>query len=289
MLPKAGYRQLFPLCARHFGEKFTLSQDAFQKLLRENGLMLRKRRFRPRTTDSRHGFKRYPDLLNTSPKRQATRPGELVVADITYIACQGDFAYLSLLTDAYSRCIVGYHLHPTLSTEGPLRALEMAFRFFDDHQIDIKDMIHHSDRGVQYASSIYTELLRQRGCRISMTQTGDPLHNALAERTNGTIKNSWDVSDPKQSFEDACRAVELAVERYNALRPHQALGMRAPLEALESYRPPAPQALPVPAKSLAITNASFRMAIFDAVNSSELNQPTLSTPPVPSTDPVNQQ
>lgn len=287
MLPKAGYRQLLPLCARYFGEKFTLSRDAFIKVLRENGLMLRKRRFRPRTTDSRHGFKRYPDLLNTSPKRQATRPGEIVVADITYIACQGDFAYLSLLTDAYSRCIVGYHLHPTLSTEGPRKALEMAFRFFDDHKIDIKDMIHHSDRGVQYASSAYTERLLQRNCRISMTQTGDPLHNALAERTNGTIKNSWDVSDPKQSFEDACRVVERAVERYNALRPHQALGMRSPLEVLENYRPPEHPSLPVPAKSLDMPSNSFRIAIFDAVNSRGDIRSSLSTPPVPSNDPVN--
>ncbi|GAA5576456.1 IS3 family transposase ISPg5 [Porphyromonas gingivalis] len=198
-LPKAGFRELFVLCKQYFGEKFSIARDRFCRLLRANDLMLRKRRFRPKTTDSRHRFYRYEDLLNTEPKLVAKHPGELVVADITYVVYWG--AYLSLLTDAYSRCIVGHCLHPTLEVEGCLSALHQAFDFYRQHRIDTTDMIHHSDRGIQYASTRYTALLRDRSCRISMTQTGDPLHNALAERMNNTIKNSWYISSEEQSFQ----------------------------------------------------------------------------------------
>lgn len=212
------------LCQQYFGPKFTLGRDRFCALLRRHGMMLRKRSVRPRTTNSRHRLYKYEDLLNTEPKFVPQRPGELLVADITYVAYQDGFAYLSLLTDAYSRCIVGYCLHPTLEVEGCLNALHQAFAFYDQHQIDTSNMIHHSDRGIQYAGKSYTDLLHGRGCRISMTQTGDPLHNALAERMNNTLKNSWHISSSKQSFDQALLSVEQAVRMYNEARPHQALG-----------------------------------------------------------------
>lgn len=211
-----------------------IGRDRFCQLLRSNDLMLRKRRFRPKTTESRHRFYRYEDLLNTEPKLVAKRPGELVVADITYIVYRGGFAYLSLLTDAYSRCIVGHCLHPTLEVEGCLRALHQAFDFYQRHRIDTTDMIHHSDRGIQYASTGYTALLRDRGCRISMTQTGDPLHNALAERMNNTLKNSWYISSERQSFQEAKQCVERAVLMYNEARPHQALESKTPMQIILS-------------------------------------------------------
>ena len=154
--PKAGFRELFGLCRQRFGSKFTLGRDRFCDLLRANGLMLRKRRYRPRTTNSNHPFHKYEDLLNTEPKYESRHPGALIVADITYIAYRGGFAYLSLLTDAYTRCIVGHCLHPTLEVEGCVQALDKAFDFYKQHNIDIQDMIHHSDRGVQYASDRYT-------------------------------------------------------------------------------------------------------------------------------------
>ena len=161
-LPKAGFRELFLLCKQYFGEKFTIGRDRFCALLRANDLMLRKRRYRPRTTNSNHPYHKYNDLLNTEPKYEPKQPGDLVVADITYIAYRGGFAYLSLLTDAFSRCIVGHCLHPTLEVEGCVRALNQAFDFFKQHNINTHNMIHHSDRGVQYASARYTDLLRAR-------------------------------------------------------------------------------------------------------------------------------
>ena len=111
------------LCQQYFGSKFTLGRDRFCALLRRHGMMLRKRSVHPRTTNSWHRLYKYEDLLNTEPKFVPQRPGELLVADITYVAYQDGFAYLSLLTDAYSRCIVGYCLHPTLEVEGYLNAL----------------------------------------------------------------------------------------------------------------------------------------------------------------------
>ena len=232
-LPKAGFRELFLLCKQHFGEKFVIGRDRFCALLRANDLMLRKRRYRPRTTNSAHPFHKYEDLLNTDPKYVPGKPGDLVVADITYIAYRGGFAYLSLLTDAYTRCIVGHCLHPTLEVEGCITALEQAFEFYKKHKTDIRHMIHHSDRGVQYASSRYTQLLTDRGCRISMTQTGDPLHNALAERINNTLKNSWYISSEDQTLEEAAQAVAQAIRMYNEARPHQAIGGRTPMQLLQ--------------------------------------------------------
>ncbi|PDP77703.1 IS3 family transposase, partial [Porphyromonas gingivalis] len=227
------------LCQQYFGPKFTLGRDRFCALLRRHGMMLRKRSVRPRTTNSEHRLYKYEDLLNTEPKFVPQRPGELLVADITYVAYQDGFAYLSLLTDAYSRCIVGYCLHPTLEVEGCLNALHQAFAFYDQHQIDTSNMIHHSDRGIQYASKSYTDLLHGRGWRISMTQTGDPLHNALAERMNNTLKNSWHISSSKQSFDQALLSVDQAVRMYNEARPHQALRAKTPMQVItpESKNP----------------------------------------------------
>ena len=157
-------------------------------IFRSNGLCQRTSRKRPRTTNSNHNYYIYPDLLNVAPKFVATRLGAMVVADITYVNTGQGWAYLSLLTDASSRAIVGYALYKTLETEGPLKALEMAISFYEKYHIDMSTLIHHSDRGVQYCSNKYVERLKEHQINISMTQCGDPLHNALAERINNTIK-----------------------------------------------------------------------------------------------------
>ena len=158
-LPHSGCRQLYHLCGEFFGDKFVLGRDRFFDILRSNGLMLKRKRYRPHTTNSNHPFRIYDDLLNTYPKYIPQTHCRLLVADITYVPIDGGFAYLSLLTDGYSRAIVGYALHPTLSSEGPLKALQMALDFYRDRGIDIEGVIHHSDRGIQYASKEYTKKL----------------------------------------------------------------------------------------------------------------------------------
>ena len=234
-LPKAGCRELLELNRQYFGQKFTLGRDRFYDLLRANGFMLRKKRFRPRTTDSNHSNRIYPDLLNTMPKLKAKRAGELVVADITYVYCCEGFGFLSLLTDAYTRYIVGYCFYEALGAEGTIQGLEMANKGFEKVNIDIKDMIHHSDRGVQYTSAAYVNSLKYNNIQISMTQTGDPLHNALAERINNTVKNSWLFNNGELDFIAAGTSIDNAIHMYNTARPHLALGMKTPYEIMTGH------------------------------------------------------
>ncbi|MFD2937503.1 IS3 family transposase [Spirosoma flavum] len=158
-----------------------LGRDKFAKLLRDNGLLIRRRTRRAKTTWSNHPFRKYPNLVKG---KKVDAPNQLWVSDITYLPLPRGFAYLSLITDAYSRKIVGWKLHPTLEMEGPLSALKMALKANKTWQ----HLIHHSDRGVQYCCHAYTGLLRKNKIAISMTEQGDPYENALAERVNRTIK-----------------------------------------------------------------------------------------------------
>lgn len=241
-LPKAGMRELYEMCMRHFGDKMTIGRDQFFDLLRANGMTLR-RRCKPRTTNSNHNYYIYPDLLNTSPKLVAVRFGQLVVGDMTYVATASGWAYLSLLTDAATRLIVGWALSPTMEKNGPMEALEMAMEFYRFNGIvfgkeipEALRLIHHSDRGAQYCSNEYVNILKDNHIRISMTQTGDPLHNALAERMNNTIKNGWLSDCDNATFDEAKKMIAHAVAMYNNVRPHKALGMKTPMEQLETLR-----------------------------------------------------
>ena len=170
-MPKAGMRELHELCRRHFGQKFTIGRDQCYEIFRSNGLCQRKRK-RPRTTCSNHNHFIHGDLLNTTPKLVATRFGQLCVADITYVATNAGWAYLSLLTDAASRSVPGWSLQPTLGKEGPIGALNMALERYRAYGVDVSRLIHHSDRGVQYCCNEYVSILKAAGVRISMTQTG---------------------------------------------------------------------------------------------------------------------
>lgn len=231
-MPKAGMRQLYELCRRKFGGKFTIGRDQCFDIFRSNGLLQRRRK-RPRTTNSNHNYYIYPDLLNTTPKLKATRVGQLCVTDITYVATKYGWVYLSLVTDAASRMIVGWALSPSLSKQGPMEALNSAIEMYTRLGVPLSLLIHHSDRGVQYCCNEYVRLLVSKRIRISMTQTGDPLHNALAERMNNTLKNGWLFDTEDKSFEEVCQLVGRAIYLYNNVRPHQALGMRTPREEMK--------------------------------------------------------
>lgn len=230
-IPKAGMRELYELCRLKFGLKFTIGRDQCYGIFRSNGLCQRNRKH-PGTTYSNHNYFIYGNLLNTTPKLRPTGFGELCVADITNVATNTGWAYLSLVTNAASRVIVGWNLHPTLGKEGPIGALNMALECYRSYGIDPAGLIHHSDRGVQYCCNEYTALLKASGIRISMTQTGDPLHNALAERMNNTVKNGWLFDTRDKAFEKVRALVAKVVELYNTVRPHQSLGMRTPRQEL---------------------------------------------------------
>ena len=167
-------------------------------------------------------MKRYPNLAKGF---EPNGSNQLWVSDITYIRVREGFAYLSLITDAYSRKIVGYHLSEDLTARGPVAALRMALK--NNQERD--GLIHHSDRGLQYYSARYMKLIG-KNIRISMSEKSDPLENAIAERVNGILKQEL-LEKSFTSFTEATRQVDQAVTTYNNLRPHLSIDMLTPAEA----------------------------------------------------------
>lgn len=209
-----------------------MGRDKLFDLLRFHGLLIRKRKRTVKTTDSHHWLKKYPTLIK---ELVITTPEQLWVSDITYIRTLQGFSYLSLLTDAYSRKIVGYALHETLEAEGPLQALRMAISKHKRNAPFV--LIHHSDRGIQYCSAEYIAILRMENIAISMTQSGSPYDNSLAERVNGTIKNDF---FPKQIYKDHKEANEQIgriIAIYNEIRPHDSIDYLTPQQAHEKEGP----------------------------------------------------
>ena len=196
-------------------------RDRFFDFLRANGLLVERRKNYLVTTNSRHHFRKYSNLIK---ELALPAPNQVYVADITYIRTLDGFCYLALLTDAFSRKIVGYDLSLSLSIEGSMRALKMALK----QNGYPKGLIHHSDRGVQYCSYDYTGLLKKNGVKISMTEQNHVYENALAERVNGILKEEFLLGGTLISFKVAKKMVKQAVEIYNNERPHLALNYETP-------------------------------------------------------------
>jgi transposase InsO family protein len=208
------------LAAHHF----QIGRDAMFDLLSERGLLVTKRKRRGCiTTLSKHRFKKYPNIIRDFIP---VAPNQLWVSDITYIHLPNSFAYLSLITDAYSRKIVGFYLSKDLTAKGPLQALKMAFQA----NPNITGLIHHSDRGVQYCCDAYIKILKQKKIKISMTENGDPLENAIAERVNGILKGEL-LEEVFSNFQIAQREVAIACSTYNHLRPHGSIDNLKPADA----------------------------------------------------------
>jgi len=213
--------KLEPFMAQH---QIVIGRDAFFNLLSERNLLVRKRRRRkPITTFSDHWMRKYPNLIEGF---YPTAPNQLWVSDITYIVVGDGFAYLSLVTDAYSRKIAGFYLSKDLSAEGCIRALEMAL----DNNPILGRLIHHSDRGSQYCCSDYVKILNDNFIKISMTQNGDPRENAIAERVNGILKDEL-LDKSHLNYEEAIRNVSIAISIYNHQRPHGSIDYLTPIEA----------------------------------------------------------
>jgi transposase InsO family protein len=201
----------------------TIGRDAFFDLLRDHGMLVRKRRpGKPRTTDSCWWLKRYPNLAKDF---EPSGPNQLWVSDITYLRLMNGFVYLSLITDAYSRKIVGHHVSGKLLATGCVAALRMALAGNPERD----GLIHHSDRGSQYYSAAYMKTLGPE-IRISMTERSDPLENAIAERVNGILKQEL-LEKRYESLAEARAAVAQAVSTYNNLRPHMSIDMLTPAVA----------------------------------------------------------
>jgi putative transposase len=222
LMPRLGGRKLLHLIQPKLKGELHLGRDLFFDFLRNNGLLVRKRRYRARTTFSNHWLRKYPNLITGFQPDQAH---QLWVSDITYIDTEEGFAYLSLITDAYSRKIVGWALGNTLEAKHSVRALKMALRQLPK---GIKNVIHHSDRGVQYCCDDYVKILINKLFRISMTENGDPRENAIAERVNGILKDEWLNSMTFKTKEEARPHVEKIIKIYNQFRPHDSLDRNTP-------------------------------------------------------------
>ena len=228
-----GGGKLWKMYKREFGEEHSVGYNRFYDIIEKYNLKVRKKKRRVKTTDSGHGLPTYPNLVK---ELIPLRPNQLWVSDITYMVIylnaqtgEYDFCYLSLVTDYYTKEIIGWCVGETLEAKFAIEALNMALSRLNGNPAE--DLIHHSDRGVQYASYDYTKLLKKHNIKISMTECGDPKDNAVAERVNGIIKNELLMGTSFFSIEEVRKALKVAIDFYNNERPHMSLDWKTPAEA----------------------------------------------------------
>jgi len=198
-------------------------RDAFFDILRQEDLLVAYKRSRRRTTYA--GWRRYPNLIKDL---EITRTNQVWVGDITYITTEEGFVYLALLTDVFSRFIVGYDVSSSLAVEGSLRALDNAIGNAAEEELE--NLIHHSDHGVQYTALLYQDHMQEVSMKASMGEVGNCYDNALAERVNGILKNEYYLDALFLNLEHAHEAVKETIDLYNYDRPHLSLGMATPAD-----------------------------------------------------------
>lgn len=221
-MPRIGTRKLYHLIKDELAElNIKLGRDVLFSFLKAEHLLIKPKRSYTKTTNSKHWMKKHPNLIKNM---QVTKPEQLWVSDITYIQTDSGHNYLSLITDAYSKKIMGYELLENLSTKGPLKALESALKSRKYKH----DLIHHSDRGIQYCSLEYINKLKENNVKISMTENGDPYENAIAERINGILKYEFLIIDGFKNHMEAIKVINESVNIYNNERPHLSCCMLTP-------------------------------------------------------------
>lgn len=227
---KIGGRKLYERLKPGFNDlEYSLGRDKFFKILRDNDLLIHRKRKYVTTTNSSHRFRVYKNLIKGLI---VSRPGQVIVGDITYIETEEGFMYLALLTDVYCRRIIGYDISESLAVEGSIRSLKMAIKVIGD----VKGMIHHSDRGVQYCCREYVRILKEKQISISMAEKGNPYENAIAERVNGILKIEFLLDQRYRSKTEAKQSSIEAIKIYNEERPHMSLGYLTPEEKYQEYQ-----------------------------------------------------
>lgn len=225
-LPRLGTRKLYYLLKPEFEQQqIKLGRDRLFDYLREQKLLIQPKRRYTKTTLSKHWMKKHP---NRFADMDLSRPDEAYVSDITYVESGEGVHYLSLVTDAYSRKIVGHHLSKNMSAQEVVKALRQATA----KPRKPLPLVHHSDRGLQYCAELYQVELRKHGITPSMTDGYDCYQNALAERVNGILKQEFLLVKPR-SFGELKQVISESVQAYNARRPHLSLGMKTPNEVHE--------------------------------------------------------
>lgn len=223
LLPRVGTRKIYYMIKddlREQGLKF--GRDKLFELMRIYDLQIKPRRRYTQTTMSKHWMRKWPNIMKD---KEVLGQDQVWVSDITYIKTEEGNCYLNMITDAYSRKIMGYAVEENMETESMIGALKMALT---KRQNPLTKTIHHSDRGVQYCSKEYVQAATKNNIKLSMTENGDPYENALAERMNRTIKEEFGMDRRMKSKEQVKKLVEESIFLYNQKRPHLALNMKTP-------------------------------------------------------------
>lgn len=217
-----GRKLFFKLQGFMLEHDIKMGRDAFFDLLRDHNLLIKQRKRYHVTTNSKHWMKKYPNLIKDL---EPLGTNHIWVSDITYWKAKGGHYYISFITDAYSRKIVGYHVADTMEAVESVAALKMAIKILKP---GMNGLIHHSDRGSQYCSSVYVKTLKKSNIKISMTENGNPLENAIAERVNGIIKGEYLFNYEIKSLSKAKEILKSVVKLYNEERPHLSLSNSVP-------------------------------------------------------------
>ena len=224
--PRMGTRKIYHLIKEDLDSQgIKMGRDALFDLLGSQRMLVTKRKRRHITTNSNHWLRKYPNLIK---EIEPDGPNQIWVSDITYIKTAEKFLYLFLITDAYSKKIMGYRLARSLDSSNAVNCLQDALKNVGK---PISGLIHHSDRGIQYCSSDYVELLKKHSIQISMTEQGDPLENPIAERVNGILKSEYLINITDKNQDLTGKDLDQAIKKYNHLRPHLSCDMHTPEEA----------------------------------------------------------
>jgi putative transposase len=230
-MPRVGGRKLLHMLGPHLAQNnIEMGRDGFFDFMRHRGLLIKPRRRYVVTTHSSHWLRKYPNLLqHLAP----TGTEQVLVSDITYVETDEGFSYLFLITDAFSRKIMGYNLSRDMRAESATEALQMALAQIKHTQ----GIIHHSDRGVQYCSEEYVTMLEKNHMHISMTEPSSPTQNAIAERINGILKTEWIYHTKYKTAQEASAHMGQIIHTYNTERPHTSLDFQTPQQAHQMNKP----------------------------------------------------
>ncbi len=225
-MPRLGGRKMYHQIKTELHQlPVKMGRDKLFSFMRENRLLVQRKKKFTKTTNSFHRFRKYPNLIKGI---EIKRPEQVWVSDITYIKTNEGHSYLCLITDAYSKQIMGHFLSDNLKTDGPILALQMALV---KRKYPRRKLIHHSDRGFQYCDPRYTTLLEDNHILPSMTQSYDPYENAIAERVNGILKDEFDIGEGFINQQRAEKEIKQSIGIYNFQRPHLSCNYLTPLQA----------------------------------------------------------
>lgn len=232
LLPRVGGKKIYHLIKGELNQcHIKYGRDKLFRLLRENNLLIKPRRRYIQTTNSKHWLKKYPNIARQVELNAAE---QVWVSDITYLKTEEGNCYLTMITDAYSRKIMGYSIADNMEAITIAAALKMAVK----NRCFTNPLIHHSDRGLQYCSKEYVSIAEKNNIKMSMTEQSDPYENALAERMNRTIKEEFCLDHILTNKTQTFQAVKEAICLYNDYRPHQSLSMKTPNQQHQKTQPP---------------------------------------------------